>query len=157
MSNNRSLSTMIRIGFFLIFALSVLSPVTAVFADDGSIPSDGLTAETESTTEEPVVLETPEVTPTPEVGGELHHDDQANTSEEIVAPVVETDVVEEIDLQEIVDLLVSEDLKIEDANGQPLSLASNEAAEVLANSDPFFWNGTNWVGYTVSGTGCRPM
>ena len=58
------------------------------------------------------------------------------------------------DLADVVGLLNAEGLVITDHHGDPLSLASREAVEVLTGSDPFFWNGTNWVGYTVTGTGC---
>ena len=57
-------------------------------------------------------------------------------------------------LSEIVALLNNQGLEVTDEKGNPVSLASNEAVEVLSYSDPFFWNGTNWEGYTLTGTGC---
>ena len=71
------------------------------------------------------------------------------------------------DLSQVVELLNTEELQLTDSNGDALPLGSQEAAEVLANSDPFFYNtvahpdafghtmATNtWVGYTLTGTGC---
>ena len=143
----KSISSIIHFSFILIYAISILTPASAVFADDGTTPVDEIIVDSE-VSGETQVIETPEVTPTPD------SEDTLPEENEVVLPAETNEPVEDIDLAEIVDLLESEDMKIEDANGQPLSLASTEAAEVLADSDPFFWNGTNWVGYTVSGTGC---
>jgi hypothetical protein len=37
-----------------------------------------------------------------------------------------------------------------DESGEALPLASAEAAEVLASGDPYFWDGTQYVGYTTT-------
>ena len=58
------------------------------------------------------------------------------------------------DLAEIVDVLNEQNVQVVGEDGQPLALASEEAAEILTDMDPFFWNGSEWIGYTVSGSGC---
>jgi alpha-tubulin suppressor-like RCC1 family protein len=65
-----------------------------------------------------------------------------------VAPVLETDLSDAVSLLNDADAVVVSQL------GEPLALATKEAAEILSSSDPFFWNGTNWVGYTTTGLGC---
>ncbi len=89
--------------------------------------------------------------------------DEADVSEEAAVPEASEVAEEEIaeaeadeDVSELVEMLSEEEVQIVDENGEALPLASKEAAEVLANSDPFFWDNVNneWVGYTESGTGC---
>ncbi len=86
--------------------------------------------------------------------------DDVETEEEVMPEAVET-VEEElaegeadVNVSEIVEVLSEAQVQIVDESGEALPLASVEAVEVLANSDPFFWDGSEWVGYTVSGTGC---
>ncbi len=49
-------------------------------------------------------------------------------------------------------------LNVVDENGAPLPLVTIEAAEALtsAGSDPYFWDGTQYVGYSASGV-CPPV
>jgi len=58
------------------------------------------------------------------------------------------------DLADVVDLLNHKEIILTDSNGEPLALASQAAAQVLSGSDPFFWDGAQWVGYTTTGIGC---
>jgi hypothetical protein len=43
------------------------------------------------------------------------------------------------------------DLVVLDESGEALPLAAEEAAEVVAAADPFFWDGAQYVGYSESG------
>jgi hypothetical protein len=55
---------------------------------------------------------------------------------------------------DVVELLGNGGKQLVNENGDVIPLASAEAEQALAGKDPFFWNGTKWVGYTVDGTGC---
>ena len=70
----------------------------------------------------------------------------ATAAPETVAPV-ENHV-------DAVETLASENLMLLDENGNPISLASQQAADVLSSSDPLFWNGTQWIGYVITGGSC---
>ena len=58
------------------------------------------------------------------------------------------------DLTDVVELISAGDLEIINEQGEALSLTSKETLNVLASSDPFFWNGVEWIGYSVSGLDC---
>jgi len=66
----------------------------------------------------------------------------------VVAPVTETTV------EEILQAAEDNGVTLADASGEPLTLVSAESEELLTTGDPFFFDGTKWVGYTVDGTGC---
>ena len=55
---------------------------------------------------------------------------------------------------DVVEMLGDGGKQLVNENGDLIALASAEAEQALAGKDPFFWNGTKWVGYTVDGTGC---
>jgi len=55
---------------------------------------------------------------------------------------------------DVVEMLGNGGKQLVNENGDVIPLASAEAEQALAGKDPFFWNGTKWVGYTVDGTGC---
>jgi hypothetical protein len=46
---------------------------------------------------------------------------------------------------------------IVDENGNSVPLGSQQAAEILGNSDPYFFDGTNTVGFTTIGGICAPV
>jgi hypothetical protein len=68
------------------------------------------------------------------------------------APVVDAPPAEEITLPEVLEQLPEgADLVVLDEGGEALLLATQEAAEVVAAADPFFWDGTQYVGYSETG------
>jgi hypothetical protein len=158
--------------------------VTTVYADDEVItdPVESPTEEAavEEAVEEPV--ESPaEEAPAEEAAEEpveteaVEPVDEASEAEEPEEETEAADVTEEAveiseenaltdpepvepeageDLSELVEVLSEAEAQITDVNGEALPLAGKEAAEVLVNGDPFFWDGNEWVGYTKTGTGC---
>ena len=84
-------------------------------------------------------------------------DDGAVTEPEAVVEVESVDPQEtaaEETFTELVEVLSEENVEVVAEDGTVLPLASEEAAQILASTDPFFWDGAQWVGYTVDGTGC---
>ncbi|MCD6355778.1 MAG: hypothetical protein J7L66_00710 [Anaerolineaceae bacterium] len=77
---------------------------------------------------------------------------QVEESQAVEAEPAEQEIAE--DLSELVEVLSEEEVQIVDENGEPLTFASEETAELLSNTDPFFWNGTEWIGFTETGDGC---
>ena len=78
------------------------------------------------------------------------------------APVVDVVVEEDLTVSEAQEQLPEDTaLVVVDENGEVLPLASQEAAEVVATADPYFWDGTKIVGFSASGvcpifvTDCR--
>ena len=151
---------------------------TSVFADGVETPAGDAVVEAQVTTTV-VPVETQEPTVAPSETTEAINEESASTtasadvttmveaaetamvaeedmSEPEAEPVVEAAVEPtlEEELAEVIQILNEQGLEISDEQGNPVSLASNAAVEVLSNSDPFFWNGTNWEGYTLTGTGC---
>lgn len=74
-------------------------------------------------------------------------------AESTPSPESET-ILQSEEISEIVELMADEGMTLVDETGSPLPMASTETSQILENSDPFFWDGTKWVGYTVSGIGC---
>ena len=147
---NRSIEKLLKV-MFIIIVITALATPKYVLAQD-AIPTDALVESTEVVVEEPVVEETGAPTEAPLV---------EETAVPTKAPVVvetavptEAPVVEEA-VAEIVEVLTTEEIIIVDENGDELPMASQEAADVISNSDPFFWNGSQWIGYT-SMTGTCP-
>ena len=73
------------------------------------------------------------------------------------APVVPTEIAADgsnESISEAVDTLAAEDLVLLDENGNPMPLGSQQAEDVLSNSDPLFWDGSQWVGYVKTGGTC---
>jgi hypothetical protein len=107
---------------------------------------EGLTTETpvlETPTAALVVAETTQATSLDEVN-------------EVAAASSEDNVTAEESLSEVISYLNEQNVVLENDSEEAISLSSNEAIEVLTNSDPFFWNpGTlRWEGYSVDGTSC---
>jgi hypothetical protein len=148
---------------FIIIVITALATPKYVLAQD-AIPTDALVESTEVVVEEPVVEETGAPTEAPlveETGAPTEAPLVEETAVPTKAPVVvetavptEAPVVEEA-VAEIVEVLTTEEIIIVDENGDELPMASQEAADVISNSDPFFWNGSQWIGYT-SMTGTCP-
>ncbi|PKO01166.1 MAG: hypothetical protein CVU42_01595 [Chloroflexi bacterium HGW-Chloroflexi-4] len=67
---------------------------------------------------------------------------------------VEEETSSDSSLQDFVDVLDEANIIVADENGDPLPLASQQAENAITSSDPFFWNGSNWVGYATSVSGC---
>lgn len=138
--------------------LVLLACPTPAFAE-GEVP----TAEPSPTTApalEPAVAETPltevlvvEETP---VGTPLEGVSLEPTAEEMLPPTEEADTatVADVAIGEVIENLAMEEVVLLDGSGEVIPLASEEAVEVLTSTDPFFWDGTQWVGYTTTGTGC---
>lgn len=103
--------------------------------------------------EQPIVTETVVIETTTE---ELESTETIAT--ETVAestPSLESEMTPQSEeISEIVEMMADEGMTLVDETGSPLPMASTETSQILENSDPFFWDGTKWVGYTVSGSGC---
>ena len=102
---------------------------------------------------EPVAQEDTE----PEVDAETEAETESESEQETAAETDEQPAVEESEesLVEVVEVLSAENVEVLSDEGEVLPLASEEAAEILASTDPFFWNGVDeWIGYTLDGTGC---
>jgi len=81
-------------------------------------------------------------------------DEEPAAQPEADAPAAEEGAAEGESLTDVVAALNENEVHIVNENGDPVSLASQEAEDMLQSKDPFFWNGTIWVGYTLDGTGC---
>jgi len=153
----------------LITLALITSNLSAVFADDGAVPApEGESQQeqpaAEQAAEEPIqeeVVESVEaeqlpeeeaVTPEEEVGVE----EEADAAAEAKELAAEESEESEESLAEVVEVLSEQEVEVVSEEGEVLPLASEEAAEILASTDPFFWDSVNskWVGYTVDGTGC---
>ncbi|HET7143997.1 MAG TPA: right-handed parallel beta-helix repeat-containing protein [Anaerolineales bacterium] len=121
---NKHLYSLLTISVIFVFIMSLFSTVN-VLADDSTPPAP---------IEEPVVDVTPtDVPPT-----------EDPTATEILA--------EDVSVPEaLVQLPDGTDVIVSDQNGEALTLASTDAADVLATADPYFWDGTQYVGYSASG------
>jgi hypothetical protein len=142
----------------LIFGL--ITPTQVFAQDEQPIVTETVTVETsteeimsaevvtvETLDEEPIVTETQAAEPLPTEGENAISAEATQTPEIDSVPLAE-------DLSDIVTILDNEGMTLTDESGEPLPMASEETAQILENSDPFFWDGAKWVGYTVSGTGC---
>ena len=143
---------------FIVIVIAAMAAPQAVFAQD-AVPTDAPAASTEvvsteAPTEAPVVEETAAPTEAATEAATEAVTEEAAATETVVETAAPTEVpVVEEDLTEVVDALDAADITIVDSNGDPLAMGSEEAAEVISNSDPFFWDGAQWVGYTsLSGT-----
>jgi hypothetical protein len=130
---------------------SLLIP-TGALADEATPPADTTsdTVEAESTPPPPAVVATEE---TEEPTQEPALEEALPTAE---ASSVET-APEETDGETVIEIVAAaaeQDVTLADSSGDPLELGSSEAFNLLTNGDPFFWNGSSWVGYTTTGTGC---
>jgi hypothetical protein len=83
------------------------------------------------------------------------NDESSEPSDENDGASGETEIVEE-PAAEIVELLSEEGKQLINEEGETISLASEEAQDILAGSDPFYWDvsQSKWIGYTTDGTGC---
>ncbi len=113
--------------FVLLFAIvtSFLTPGVAL-ADDETPP-----------TSEPVSPEDTEDTP--------------DLLEVIASPLEESPAIETETVAEVVEALSEADAVLITDAGEPLPLVTEQAAEVIEGSDPYFFNGVEWVGYSASG------
>jgi len=96
--------------------------------------------------------ETEETDPaiTPEVTLEAMPGEAEETGE----PGAAEEAFEE-DLDAVIADMAEADVVLADEKGNPLSLAEEETQELLkSGADPFFWNGTEWEGYTSIGGTC---
>ena len=103
--------------------------------------------------EEPILEEAPpaeEVLPVEEPAAE------AAPLEE--APPVEEPVVEEIPLEETApEAAAEEPLVLVDGEGEPLTLATEETAELLETGDPYFLSGTIQYAWVYEAVGCASV
>lgn len=113
------------------------APEGEAAAESTDEEAPGLLAEATET-----VLDLLGIDPTPEPEGA---DADAEPAADEIAP---------LELVEVVEAMAETGMQVIDAeSGETLPLATEEAADILGGSDPYFFNGTNWVGYT-SGTSC---
>ena len=120
------------------------------------VSDEDLTDESGEETE----AESSEAETTPLTETENKDSSSSDDAESMTDPVDETDTEEvvekndEADVAEIVAELSEADIVLVDEQGEAISFASEEASDILSSGDPFFWDGTQWVGYTETGTGC---
>jgi hypothetical protein len=166
MTNTKSIRILVA-GLLLALLVSAALPVAA-FADEGDPPTDPTPTElSPAATEEPVAEATPEPTEEPtgtgaeeqgstgaetEVAGEPAPE-QAAPSEEPTAELNPSSE-EAVTVDETAEVLASipegTELILLDEQGETVSLASEEAAEMLAVVDPMWCP----VGVTPGGAGC---
>jgi len=145
-----------------IIALSLLAAfiiTTPVFAQDELPPEAPVPTEIIPVVEEnPIVEPAPLETAPPEevvqveevpVEEELPPVVEEAASEEVI-PAIEDELVPA--LEEITEVMVDAGLELVDENGEPLSLASEEAFELVANSDPYYKAGSIYIGWSAGGT-----
>lgn len=105
------------------------------------------------------VLAQDEVPPQPEVPSVVEEEPvvdgtvaEESAAEEpaIESPAPEESATEEIIIPEILEQLPENTgLIVVAEEGESLPLVSEEAAEAIVAGDPYFWDGTNWIGYTT--------
>ncbi|MBA4383898.1 MAG: hypothetical protein C0410_04125 [Anaerolinea sp.] len=133
------------VSIIVILFFGSITPTLVFAQDEQPISTDALA--TETVTEDTIPTETPEAEQLPtEVENVI-------AAEATQAPEIESLPLTE-DLSDIVTILDNEGMTLTDETGEPIAMASQEASVILSDSDPFFWDGTKWVGYTKSGTGC---
>jgi hypothetical protein len=140
----RSLEKMIKVMFIIIVIMAMAAP-QAVLAQDVA-PTDVPVESTEVVVfEEPVVDET--AAPT-----------EVSVVEDPAAPTEAVVLIEET-IAEVVKALAEEEVVLMNENGQPIAMGSAEAAEVIANADPWFIDpsdSTQVIAYQVDCTGWVP-
>jgi hypothetical protein len=163
----------------LIALLAVFLLVQPVSADDGATPQPILPQETVLPTEvlpqTPEISETPTATETPAAVGEATETPAATgevtelpipeVTETIIPEATETPAVEptqppdqsETDLAGVVTDLAESGVQLADAEGNNLILATEETAEVLTSSDPYFWVGTQKYAFLPNGGDCSTV
>jgi len=141
----------IQIFIVLVFLLGSVN-LTTVFAQDEEptepVAAEGIVVEaTEVITEAPIVVEETAV-PT-----------EAPVVEKETAVSTEAPAAEEEKIAEVVKALAEEEVVLMNENGQPIAMGSAEAAEVIANADPWFIDpsdSTQVIAYQVDCTGWVP-
>jgi len=101
-------------------------------------PTTAVEEGAEVATEEPVVEATAEAT-AETTNADADSNDSEGTKETI---------------SDIVNVLSESEKVVADENGEILSFASAKTEKLLSSRDPFFWDGDEWIGYTVTGEGC---
>lgn len=147
--------------FFLLIGMLPMAGVGEVFADDGATPAAGDEGVASPSGDSPVDADVEESVPAEALQDEALMEEPASEVEVQEAAVVEenaaaqeSSVVAEPQIDELVELLSEEGIELADENGEPLPMGSQQAEEILLGKDPFFWNGSQWVGYTLTGSGC---
>ena len=134
--------------FVFIVIISMSAPATPVMAQDAD-PTTNASEATTAVTEVPIEEATTAVTEVPT---------EEPTDEPAVDPtLVETQIpapVETETVAEVVEALAENNAVLLDENGEPLSLASEEAEEAIAAADPWFASGTTAVAYLASQEDC---
>jgi hypothetical protein len=142
---NQKRLTVLTISVLLSLLFAAVLPF-AVFADDGAPPVDVPVVEEVVPPADVPVVDVPAVE-------EVVPPVDAPAVEEVVPPV-DAQPAEDLTVPQVLDALPEgTDLVVVDSSGDALSLASQEAADTLDSSsaDPFFWDGTQYVGYSASG------
>ncbi len=81
---------------------------------------------------------------------------QTAGSSDVAAPDISEPAAVVESVADVVQLLNEADAVLVDENQNPIPLSTQAAAEILASSDPYFFDGTNWIGYSASGV-CPPI
>lgn len=147
MKSNKHFS-IVSLAVLLALMLAAAMPFSAL-ADDGTPPPDV-----------PAVVD-PSAEASPAPDQEQAVDPAAPVSQEATvetAPAAEQPAVEDapaapdLTIHEALEQLPAEaSVVVVDTNGEALPLASQAAAEVVASADPYFWDGTQYVGYSPTG------
>jgi parallel beta-helix repeat protein len=98
-----------------------------------------------------VALADGEVPPTSEPALPETGDDTSDLPEVIPSPMEESPASETETVAEVVEILAEADAVLITEGGEALPLVTEQAAEVIEGSDPYFFNGVEWVGYSASG------
>ena len=143
--------TVISFVVFISLMMALVFPI-GVLADD-TTPPPTETPEVLPPTEEPVVTEAPaavETTPEPVSGTEV-----SATDLPVAGVVTDGEEPSEVDLSQIIQAISESDITLSNPSGEALRLVTVEAAESLAEGDPYFTSGGLLYAFTFAD--CDPL
>jgi hypothetical protein len=140
----------IQVFIVVVFLLGASNLRTVLAQDEITGLSDSISTEVE-TTEPVLITEVPVSEMTTETSTPTSIPIEIPT--EVMTVVPETPTMN-IDLGEVVKSLDESNIVVADEINDRLPMASQQAEEALQSSDPFFWDGSKWVGFAKTSTGC---
>lgn len=133
----------------LMFLMLLLALTFSAVGVTPALADDGVTPPVDAPTVEEPVADAP-VVDAPVAEEPVVADAPAMEEPAADAPAEEP-TAEGMTVPEILEQLPEDaGLVVLDESGETLSLVSEEATEVLAAGDPYFWDGTQYVGYTTT-------
>ena len=157
--------TAVTIVILFALLLSVVLP-TSVLADDSTPPAVETSVAppptdepvvTEATSEPPAATEAPTQVPETELTASLEEglptEVPATEIAATEAPASDKPDEPDMNLVEIVQVAAEQDITLADASGDPLVMGTTEAAETLADGDPWFTRGGITYRFFPSGSG----